>query len=386
STGNGQTYTIHSGQRVTLSGTNALNADMEQIGEPDDFDRWASTRDRRSDDSPSGRYVSHDMVGYQDLDDHGDWRPSGEYGNVWYPRVGPDWAPYHEGHWAWGDPWGWTLVDDEPWGYAPFHYGRWSLIEGRWGWIPGPIAVAPVYAPALVVFVGGGPGVGGNVALFPLGPREVFVPSYHVSEAYVNRVNVSNTTVNQTTITNVYNTTIVNNNTTITNVNYVNRNARGAVTAVPQAAFASAQPVAKAAVRVTPQQLASASVNRSAAVAPTRNGVMGAHANTAGHVAAPPQAVASRQVVAKAAPPPPPPSFAARQQALAAHPGQPIARQELAKMQPAAAAARPQVKVAPPGKPAQPTVGRPANQPNRPGNPPAPNEKPGASAQPNRPQ
>jgi len=31
---------------------------------------------------------------------------------------------------------------------------------------------------------------------FPLGPREVYVPSYHVSRAYVTRVNVSNTTVN----------------------------------------------------------------------------------------------------------------------------------------------------------------------------------------------
>jgi len=389
STGNGQTYTIHSGQRVTLSGTNALNADMEEIGDPDDFDSWAYNRDHHDDDSRSGRYVSHDVVGYEDLDDHGDWRPSGEYGNVWYPRVGPEWAPYHEGHWAWVDPWGWTWVDDEPWGYAPFHYGRWASIDGRWGWIPGPVEAAPVYAPALVVFVGGGgPGFGGNVAWFPLGPREVFVPSYPVSQAYVNRVNISNTTVTQTTVTNVYNTTIVNNNTTITNVNYANRNVRGAVTAVPQNAFASAQPVAKAAVAVTPQQLAAAPIARRAAVAPTPQAVMGAHASTAGHVAAPPQAVRSRQVIAKATPPPPPPPFAARQQALAAHPGQPMARQELAKMRPAAAAApvRPMVKQAPPGKPATAVAVKPGSQPNRPGNQPAANERPGGNAaQPNRP-
>ena len=70
--------------------------------------------------------------------------------------IASDWVPYHVGHWAWIAPWGWTWVDAEPWGFAPFHYGRWAEIEGRWGWVPGPVAVAPVYAPALVGFVGGG--------------------------------------------------------------------------------------------------------------------------------------------------------------------------------------------------------------------------------------
>ena len=44
-----------------------------------------------------------------------------------------------------------------------------------------------------MVFVGGGPGgFAGNVGWFPLGPREVYVPSYRVSRGYVNRVNISN--------------------------------------------------------------------------------------------------------------------------------------------------------------------------------------------------
>jgi len=395
-TGNGQTYSVHPGQRVTLSGTNSLDADVEDIGAPDDFDNWTGGREHRYEESRSARYVSPDLVGREDLDDSGDWRPHSEYGNVWFPRVAVGWAPYHEGHWAWVDPWGWTWVDDAPWGYAPFHYGRWVSVEGRWGWIPGPIAVEPVYAPALVAFVGGaGFAIGGSatVAWFPLGPREVYVPSYHVSEAYVTQVNVSNTTVTQTTVTNVYKTTIVSNNTTITNVTYVNRNTPGAVTAVPQNAFASAQPVAKAAVHVTPQQLAAAPISARAAVAPTAQAVKGAHANTAGHVAAPPKAVMARQVVAKKTPPPPPPPFAARQQALAAHPGQPIPRRQLAKMVPAAAA-HPMVKVAPPGKPATPKPvpagSKPAiTQPgNRPGNPPPANQpanRPGTPPAANRP-
>ena len=361
-TGNGQTYTIHNGQRVTFSGTDSLNADTEQIGAPDQFDSWADGRERRHDQSRSAQYLSHDVVGYDDLDDYGDWRDDPNYGHVWYPnRVDAGWAPYHEGHWDWIDPWGYTWVDDSPWGYAPFHYGRWVSVGGRWGWIAGPPAERPVYAPALVVFVGGG---GPNVGWFPLGPREVFVPSYPVSRGYMNQVNVSNTTVTTTTITNVYNTTVINKTTNITNVTYVNRNVQGAVTAVPQRAFAGAQPVARAAVKMDAREISTAPVSARVAVAPTREAVLGAHAASANHVTAPPAAVANRQVIAKATPPPPPVPFAARQQAMAAHPGQPLPKREVATLRPAnTAAAHPMVKVAPPGKPATATTGHPAPQP-----------------------
>jgi hypothetical protein len=410
-TGNGQTYTIHAGQRTTFSGTDSLNADVEQIGQPDQFDTWADGRDHRHQNSRSAQYVSNDMVGYDDLDDNGDWRDDSNYGHVWYPHVEAGWAPYRQGHWDWIDPWGYTWVDDSNWGYAPFHYGRWVSVSGRWGWIAGPRAERAVYAPALVVFVGGGGGFGGNVGWFPLGPRDVFVPSYHVSRGYVERVNISNTTVNTTTVTNVYNTTIVNKTTNITNVTYVNRNVQGAVTAVPQRTFSSAQPVARAAVAVNAEQLRAAPVSTRVAVNPTREAVLGAKASTASHVAAPPAAVANRQVIAKRTPPPPPVSFAKQQQAMAAHPGQPLPKREMASLRPAAAAtAHPAVKVAPPGKPAtattghpnnqpanngarpgQPAPGAPGNQPNRPGNQPNANEHPGQPApgapgnQPNRP-
>ncbi|PYX36884.1 MAG: hypothetical protein DMG81_15235, partial [Acidobacteria bacterium] len=316
STGNGQEYTIHAGQRMTLSGTTQLSAELQQISNPDEFDNWSYARERRYDDSRSARYCSRDLVGVEDLDDNGDWRSSGEYGDVWYPRVSAGWAPYREGHWAWIDPWGWTWVDQAPWGYAPFHYGRWASIEGRWGWIPGPRQERAVYAPALVAFVGGGALVAGNVAWFPLGPREVYVPSYRVSQNYVNRVNITNTTVNTTTVTNVYNTTIVNKNTTIANTNYVNRNVQGAMTAVPQRAFASAQPVARNAVAVNAREVQAAPVSARVPVPPARESVLGAHANTAGRVAAPPAAVANRTVIAKVTPPPAPAPFAARQSIL----------------------------------------------------------------------
>jgi hypothetical protein len=406
-TGGGQTFALRGGQRATFSGTDSLYADVEPIYDPDEFDTWSEARDHRYDFSRSAQYLSRDVVGFDDLDDYGDWRDDPSYGHVWFPsQVAVEWAPYHAGHWAWISPWGWTWVDDSSWGYAPFHYGRWVSVGGRWGWVAGPVTVQAVYAPALVVFIGGGPGgFGGNVGWFPLGPREVYVPSYHVSQAYVTRVNISSTTVNVTQVTNVYNTTIIKNSTTITNITYANRSVQGAVMVVPQQAFVSAQPVARASVTVSAQQIATMSVSARASVAPTQASVLGARAATAGRVAAPPAAIASRQVVAKKTPPPPPVPFAKQQQALAAHPGQPLARSEVQTLRPAAsAAARPAVKVAPVGKPATPNVGHPAanvpnaarpgqpaapaNQPvNRPASQPAPTARPAATtpAQPSRP-
>src|SRR6202521_4503331 len=269
-TGGGSAYSVHARETGTFAGTDQLDADIQRFGnDDDDFDRWSRDRDRREDRSQSSRYVSSDVIGYEDLDDNGGWRPTAEYGTVWFPHttiVG--WAPYRDGHWDWISPWGWTWVDDASWGYAPFHYGRWVNIGDRWGWVAGPANVAPVYAPALVVFTGSGGG--GNIGWFPLGPREVYVPSYNVSRGYLNRVNVSNTTVNQTTITNVYNTAVVNKTTNITNVSYVNRQVAGAITAVPQRTFVSAQPVGKAAVAVNAREVASAPLSSRAAVAPSR--------------------------------------------------------------------------------------------------------------------
>lgn len=372
-TGYGQTYDLRAGQVGYFSGTNGLYADVEQVGEPDAFDVWVEGRDHRYDYARSRQYMSPYVAGFEDLDDYGEWRFDPAYGNIWFPnQVAYGWAPYHVGHWAWIDPWGYTWVDDAPWGYAPFHYGRWVFVAGRWGWVAGPANVEPLYAPALVVFIGAGGGWGGNIGWFPLGPREVWVPSYPVSRVYMTQVNVSSTVVNETVITNVYNTTIINKTTNITNITYVNKTVPGAVTAVPQNAFASAQPVAKVAVVVNAQQIASAPVAARVAVNPTRESVLGAKASTAEHVSAPPAAIASRQVVAKKTPPPPPVPFAQKQQAMAKNPGQPLPRQQLAAMRPAAAAVRPPVKVAPPGKPAQPATGHPPANVARPGMPGAP--------------
>ena len=189
-----------------------------------------------------------------------------------------------------------------------------------------------MYAPALVAWVGGG-AVGGGVAWFPLGPREVYVPGYRTSPDYVNRVNITNTV-------------IVNNvvNVNVTNVTYVNRTAPGAVMAVQQAAFASARPVQSAAIVVRPEAIRSAPVIAVAAVAPTRASLARPPAAGA-KIAQPPAALQGRQVIAKRPPPPPPVPFAQKQQALAGNAGRPLdvkQVQQIRQSQPAPA--RPAVR------------------------------------------
>jgi len=308
-TGGGSDYHMDSGDRATFTGTDSLTYDGGQAGGFDDFDSWCHDRDDREEHSQSARYVSRDVIGYDDLDGNGEWRNVPDYGYAWFPtRVEAGWAPYRYGHWAWVAPWGWTWVEDEPWGFAPFHYGRWAEVDGAWGWVPGPMVVRPVYAPALVVFVGGPRfgmsmsfgGGGGGVAWFPLGPREVYVPPYRTSVRYVQNVNVTNTTVNVVNVTNVYNNVSVN------KVTYMHQNNVQAVTAVSHDTFVNARPVAAANVRVNAQQMQGAEVQRSFAVAPVRQSVVGAGAVA---TVRPPAAVVNRQVVAKMAPPPPHASF-----------------------------------------------------------------------------
>jgi len=366
-TGGGSAFTIHPDQQGYFTGTDTLNPDIESLAPEDSFDTWCNERDLREDHAVARRYVSDDVIGYADLDEYGGWRPVPEYGTVWFPHVSVvGWAPYRYGHWAWISPWGWTWVDDAPWGFAPFHYGRWVFVGGGWGWVPCPprtVAVAyvrPVYAPALVAWVGGphfaasvafggGFAAGVNVGWFPLGPREVYVPSYHVSRTYINNVNISNTTVNQTVVNNYYNTTVVNKNVTVNNVKYVNQGVPGGVTATSGHAFTSAQPVGRNMVAVNQREITSAPVAVNApATVPPRQAVLGSGAATNVH---PPAALQSRAVIAKTAPPPAPIPFNARQAAIEKNQGRPLSisqAQQIEASQNHVNAA--QIRMAPPAK------------------------------------
>lgn len=398
-TGPGVNQEVDQGEAVQLYGTNPVEVGMVDMPGYDALDNWSIGRDHHIQVSVSARYVSHWVPGYDDLDDYGGWTAATDYGPMWFPRtVAAGWQPYTVGHWAYVAPWGYTWVDDAAWGYAPFHYGRWVQWQGRWGWVPGPPAVRPVYAPAFVAFVGGGPGFslgvsfggGGVAAWFPLGVAEPFVPWYHCSPAYVRTVNVTNvniTVIHNVTIVNNYNTFITRvsnartvNEIQVSNVTYMNR---AHVVAVPANAMTSGARVQQAAVHLNPQQQqalvrAPISVARPP-VPPPAHPTVGARANVSrpaarpvlmtphGRAAATPTANTAH-FNAKTLPKPAPPTA----------------------LKPATHAVVPNVHPAAPGnRPGQPAnaarPGQPANNAARPGTPARNEGRPGAPANAARP-
>jgi hypothetical protein len=287
----GKTYEIHSGERAEFNGTDDnIDYSIDRAPGPDGLDRWAQDRDLKEDNSLSARYVSRDMVGYDDLDDYGSWRDEPAYGQVWYPReVAVGWAPYSYGYWNWVGPWGWTWVDYSPWGFAPYHYGRWAYIGSRWGWCPGPIYSAPIYGPAFVGFLGGGFEFG--VGWFPLGYGEPFFPWFGCSRNFISVINVHNTYIHNT---NVFNTNI-------RNINYVNARNVNAVTVANHNTFVRGQMVNRGQVRVTEASLRGARVTNSVGLRPTQNSSLG-ESNIRSHAPRPSADVQNRAVLARTAP------------------------------------------------------------------------------------
>jgi ferric-dicitrate binding protein FerR (iron transport regulator) len=315
-TGKGAAVRVNSGQQIRFSGGTSLVHTASEAPPRDGFDDWAQVRDKRLDSSLSAQYVSPGVIGYQDLDGYGRWTQTPQYGNVWVPYSVPTgWAPYRFGHWAWIAPWGWTWVDDQPWGFAPFHYGRWVSYGGYWGWAPGPVGYwNPYYAPALVGWIGGpgfgigfgfgggGWGIGINFGWFPLGWGEPFYPRYcgwgyggwyrgggFVSNNYIRNVNITNTHI--TNITNVTNNYYNGN---AANARYGFRNTAGAVTAAPKSAFTSGAAINRAGGAVPASALGKGNVLSGVNATPTRQSVIGGAAQAHN---TPPASAFNRNVV-----------------------------------------------------------------------------------------
>jgi hypothetical protein len=217
----GQQLDVRQGESLELSGGDSPTYGYGTLPPPTPFQEWAGSRDSRFEHSDSARYVNHDVVGYEDLDGHGTWAESREYGRVWMPSgMAAGWAPYQAGRWIWQDPYGWTWVSDEPWGWAPYHYGRWIQTNNAWGWVPPPpqgyrgpavvMNIQPVYAPALVGFIGGsnwglslsigGPAIG----WVPLAPAERYYYPWQQAPRVTN--NYTNITINNAVTVVNYNT------------------------------------------------------------------------------------------------------------------------------------------------------------------------------------
>jgi hypothetical protein len=328
--------TIATQQMARFSATLPSGYEIGTLGVLDDFDAWSAARERGLMNSESAEYVAPDVPGASDLDNNGTWQLTPDYGYVWAPTVvAAGWAPYRFGHWAWIAPWGWTWIDNSPWGFAPFHYGRWVLWNSAWCWVPGPRHGRPVYTPAAVGWAGG-PGraapaeIGGQVGWFPLGPHEVYVPAVAVSAGYLRRVNLANTLVNATSVATVYQNSL-------SPAHYVNITP-SAVTAVPQALFAAGQPLRGRAVHVSAAVLAQTAVLAAApAIAPLPQSVLGPPGKMP--VTRPPLAYLNRPVLVRTQPPRAPAPFQRELTAIQANAGRALTGDQLRQLQPPAASA-----------------------------------------------
>lgn len=338
--GNGDVYgrdnasfRVREGESYRFHDSQLRDYEVLDLPRQDEFDRWCYERADRYERSPSRRYVSDEVIGYADLDDYGSWSTAATYGAIWYPsRVDAGWAPYRDGHWSWIDPWGWTWVDNTAWGFAPSHYGRWAYVGTRWGWVPGPRNVRPIYAPALVAFVGGGGfsvsiSSGGPIGWFPLGPRDVYVPWYRGSRDYFNNINVRNTTIiNNTYITNVYND--YSRGRPVNNFNYAYRNDQRAYTAVSHDAFINARSVDSARVQVAQSQLSQGRVVSRIEMAPTARSFAGGN-SAPGSRRGSQAATFDREVIARTAPPARRLDAQQRIQAISRNNNQPLALDQM---------------------------------------------------------
>ncbi len=187
----------------------------------DDWDRWNERRDKELLRSASYQHTPQGVYGVEDLDGHGSWVDSPQYGRVWAPAVAAGWAPYQNGRWAWMDYYGWSWVSYDPWGWAPYHYGRWFWNANRWCWWPGQRSARTFWRPALVAWVGwGSGGVGmsvgggwGRVGWVPLAPYERFRPWY--GRNWYGGNHNHTTIINNINVTNVYRNSRVNHGVTV---------------------------------------------------------------------------------------------------------------------------------------------------------------------------
>ena len=335
---NGQTTTVQPGQVVEISG----DVDAPQLRTlttaPPALPAYWAVRDKQVTYDPPTQYLSSGITGYEDMNAYGSWSRDSQYGDVWTPRSVPaNWQPYRTGHWSNVKPWGWTWIDDQPWGYAPYHYGRWANSNNRWVWVPPQRDAPPVYAPALVAFIGGieltatlGQQSSAPVGWFPLGPREAYVPSYTTDRDYYNRINRS-AQIQQNTLDDRWQRTQRGDRAPAASGGVL-VNQRFA-TVVPSDVFVHSQPVARAALQVSPEKIAAAPVALVAAPpAPT--------ASLAVAAPAPASPAKAPQADAKSpTPKTPDPKAKAEADAKAAaqakpdaHPGLPVARTPVAAM------------------------------------------------------
>ncbi len=144
--GQGGSVLVRGGMRTSVSpGATPETPRATSAFEGDAFDRWVALREDaerapvapRSGDGDGGvsaaELPEEVQPYYRELSSYGTWSNDADYGVVWSPYgVASDWHPYWDGGWTYG-PYGYFWVSNEPWGWCPYHYGRWAWIGAR-GW------------------------------------------------------------------------------------------------------------------------------------------------------------------------------------------------------------------------------------------------------------
>src|SRR5437868_3756031 len=122
---------LNAREKALADKQNAVAETSERESRPTRTEPTTRTEESR----PSASYDTF----YTQLDGYGDWRETSDYGYVWQPRQAQSrtWRPYTDGHWVYTDV-GWTWVSEEPFGWATYHYGRWTRLRNiGWVWVPG---------------------------------------------------------------------------------------------------------------------------------------------------------------------------------------------------------------------------------------------------------
>jgi Family of unknown function (DUF6600) len=384
--GPGMGQTVRGQQTMQLFGYDPASLARAEAPPLGAFDAWSADRDAEYRQADCGRYMSAEIPGCADLRHYGRWADTPQYGFVWYPPPGiPGWTPYRMGHWVWVEPWGWVWVAAEPWGFAPYHYGRWATIGGSWAWVPGPI-VRPVYSPALVAFVGDGR-LGVSIqGWFPLGPRDPFIPWYHYGPRYLRRVNAAN-------VRGVHDIDVFVRVTDVSRIRYAHRDA--GLTAVSRETFRSGHRVDGATVHV--RGGGDGRVQSHPPVMPTGRAAAGGAPATAPPVgrrppmihvtpprtaqprqggdaqppvakprppetapagrAAQPRSGTARTIITKRPLPPQNPPFTDRAKVMKSDPGRPLDPQQMKKLREARPAAKAPPSKGAPGKASPPATG-----------------------------
>jgi hypothetical protein len=119
---------------------NATEREARMAAERRAADEAAARREAEARENAEGSRTTQTVDFFYDaLDPYGEWIELEPYGYAFRPNTNQTalWRPYTDGGWVYTE-YGWTWRSNEPFGWATYHYGRWTRLPRLgWVWIPG---------------------------------------------------------------------------------------------------------------------------------------------------------------------------------------------------------------------------------------------------------